>query len=122
MNIAFSACVLQGGRTGVASYVVNLLHTLQDIDTANTYDILIPEADQALIRDATELTAQVPAWLEADPATHFAQLLEAAWGNDARLVYERTRRLYVAEITATGLVTVQSDGADELPVPVGVPA
>jgi glycosyltransferase involved in cell wall biosynthesis len=51
MNIAFSACVLQGGRTGVASYVVNLLHTLQNVDPANHYDVLIPDADQGLIRD-----------------------------------------------------------------------
>ncbi len=51
MNIGFSACVLQGGRTGVASYVINLLHTLQAVDTVNRYDILIPAGDQALIRD-----------------------------------------------------------------------
>ncbi len=51
MKIAFSACVLQGGRTGVASYVINLLHTLQEVDAANQYDILIPRADQALIHD-----------------------------------------------------------------------
>ncbi|MEI8205626.1 MAG: glycosyltransferase family 1 protein [Kiritimatiellales bacterium] len=51
MKIGFSACVLQGGRTGVASYVVNLLHTLQDVDTKNSYDLLIPNADQKLIRD-----------------------------------------------------------------------
>lgn len=51
MNIGFSACVLQGGRTGVASYVVNLLHTLHEIDTENTYDIILPEADQALIHE-----------------------------------------------------------------------
>jgi glycosyltransferase involved in cell wall biosynthesis len=51
MNIGFSACVLQGGRTGVASYVVNLLQTLQEVDTVNNYDLLIPKADQKLIRD-----------------------------------------------------------------------
>lgn len=51
MNIGFSACVLQGGRTGVASYVVNLLQTLQEVDTVNNYDLLIPNADQKLIRD-----------------------------------------------------------------------
>lgn len=50
MKIAFSACVLQGGRTGVASYVINLLHTLQAVDTENSYDILIPNADRKLIR------------------------------------------------------------------------
>lgn len=51
MNIGFSACVLQGGRTGVASYVVNLLHTLQETDTANTYDVILPAADAHLIRE-----------------------------------------------------------------------
>jgi glycosyltransferase involved in cell wall biosynthesis len=51
MKIGFSACVLQGGRTGVASYVVNLLQTLQEVDTMNTYDLLLPNADQKLIRD-----------------------------------------------------------------------
>jgi glycosyltransferase involved in cell wall biosynthesis len=51
MKIGFSACVLQGGRTGVASYVVNLLQTLQEVDTQNSYDLLLPNADQKLIRD-----------------------------------------------------------------------
>ncbi|MBM4221487.1 MAG: glycosyltransferase family 4 protein [Gammaproteobacteria bacterium] len=51
MNIGFSACVLQGGRTGVASYVVNLLHTLQETDRVNTYDVILPQADAHLIRD-----------------------------------------------------------------------
>ena len=51
MNIGFSACVLQGGRTGVASYVVNLLHTLQETDIANTYDVILPASDAHLIRD-----------------------------------------------------------------------
>jgi len=51
MNIGFSACVLQGGRTGVASYVINLLHTLQYVDTENRYDIFIPAADKALVND-----------------------------------------------------------------------
>jgi glycosyltransferase involved in cell wall biosynthesis len=51
MNIGFSACVLQGGRTGVASYVVNLIHTLQETDTDNTYDVILPASDAPLIRD-----------------------------------------------------------------------
>jgi glycosyltransferase involved in cell wall biosynthesis len=51
MNIGFSACVLQGGRTGVASYVVNLLHALQETDTTNTYDVILPASDAKLIRD-----------------------------------------------------------------------
>jgi len=51
MKVGFSACVLQGGRTGVASYVVNLLQTLQEVDTQNSYDLVLPHADQNLIRD-----------------------------------------------------------------------
>ncbi|MBM4164229.1 MAG: glycosyltransferase family 4 protein [Lentisphaerae bacterium] len=51
MNIGFSACVLQGGRTGVASYVVNLLHSLQETDAVNTYDVILPASDASLIRD-----------------------------------------------------------------------
>lgn len=51
MNIGFSACVLQGGRTGVASYVVNLLHSLQETDMDNTYDVILPRSDARLIRD-----------------------------------------------------------------------
>lgn len=53
MKLGFSACVLQGGRTGVASYVVNLLHTLQGVDTRNTYDLILPHADQHLIQDGS---------------------------------------------------------------------
>lgn len=51
MNIGFSACVLQGGRTGVASYVVNLLHALQETDRVNSYDVILPASDAHLIRD-----------------------------------------------------------------------
>ncbi len=51
MKIGFSACVLQGGRTGVASYVVNLLQTLQETDKVNTYDLIVPASDAHLIRD-----------------------------------------------------------------------
>mgnify|MGYP003585050243 CR=1 FL=1 len=51
MNIGFSACVLQGGRTGVASYVVNLLHSLQEEDEVNSYDVILPASDARLIRD-----------------------------------------------------------------------
>jgi len=65
MNIGFSACVLQGGRTGVASYVINLLHTLQDVDSVNRYDVLIPDADKGLIRDgpASFRKTIIPDWL-----------------------------------------------------------
>ncbi len=49
MNLAFSAFVLQGGRTGVASYVTNLLAALQAGPRGHAMDVLVPESDQALL-------------------------------------------------------------------------
>ncbi len=49
MNIGFSSFVLQGGKTGVASYVINLLQALQRVDRGNTYDIMLPDSEQALV-------------------------------------------------------------------------
>ena len=61
------------------------------------------------------------AWLEADPATRFAQLVEAALGDDAQLTYQRSRRLYELEITARGLVVIPHDEPAALPLPGGAP-
>jgi glycosyltransferase involved in cell wall biosynthesis len=49
MRIGFSSFVLQGGKSGVASYIVNLLAALQEEDRQNTYDILIPEDEKQLV-------------------------------------------------------------------------
>lgn len=49
MNIGFSSFVMQGGKTGVASYIVNLLGALAAEDEANTYDIMLPRREDALI-------------------------------------------------------------------------
>ncbi|MEI8139615.1 MAG: glycosyltransferase family 1 protein [bacterium] len=49
MNIGFSSFVLQGGKTGVASYIVNLLDALERMDRTNTYDVMLPESEEALI-------------------------------------------------------------------------
>ena len=53
MNIGFSAFVMQGGRSGVASYIRELIRTLQIEDSANRYDIMMPLREADLI----ELTA-----------------------------------------------------------------
>lgn len=50
MKIAFSAFVMQGGKSGVASYVINLLEALQAQDAANDYDVLLPRGEQDLVR------------------------------------------------------------------------
>lgn len=49
MNIGFSSFVLQGGKTGVASYIVNLIQSLERVDQVNTYDVMLPESESALI-------------------------------------------------------------------------
>jgi glycosyltransferase involved in cell wall biosynthesis len=49
MRIGFSTFVLDGGRTGVATYVRELLRFLQLEDTENAYDILIAKRDADLI-------------------------------------------------------------------------
>lgn len=53
MNIGFSAFVMQGGRSGVASYIRELIRTLQETDRTNRYDIMLPARETDLI----ELTA-----------------------------------------------------------------
>ena len=68
-------------------------------------------------RDILDRIDALATWLEADPTVHFTELLDAALGHDARLVYERTRRLYVLEITERGLVPIErDDGAVALPL------
>lgn len=46
------------------------------------------------------------AWLEADPAARFEQLLGAALGEDAHTRYLQEQPLYACELTPTGLVPV----------------
>jgi glycosyltransferase involved in cell wall biosynthesis len=49
MKIGFSAFVMQGGRSGVASYIRELIRTLQRIDQSNQYDIMMPLREADLI-------------------------------------------------------------------------
>lgn len=49
MNIGFSSFVLDGGKTGIATYVINLLKNLQEVDSRNHYEILLNERDADLI-------------------------------------------------------------------------
>ena len=61
--------------------------------------------------------AELTAWLEADPPARLARLLDAARGEDPRLVYERTRRLYACELTEQGLVATPHDEPEPVAVP-----
>jgi hypothetical protein len=62
------------------------------------------------------------AWIEADPATRFARLLDAALGRDAHLTYLHMRRFYACEITEEGLVTIRWDEPELLPLPLDAAA
>lgn len=48
-KIGFSSFVLQGGRTGVATYIVNLLNHLKELDKENKYEVMVPECDRHLL-------------------------------------------------------------------------
>lgn len=58
------------------------------------------------------------AWLEANPADHFARLLNAALGRDPHVAYLQERRFYDHEITEQGLVPIAHEPAD-LSLPLG---
>jgi len=49
MKIGFSTFVMQGGRSGVATYVRNLLRFLQEEDAENTYDLLMARSEADLV-------------------------------------------------------------------------
>lgn len=49
MKIGFSTFVLQGGRSGLSSYICNLLQALQTEDQENRYDLLMTEKEADLI-------------------------------------------------------------------------
>ena len=54
MRIGFSAFVLQGGRSGVATYIMRLLEHLQALDGDEQYDVLVPEHERGLIAARSE--------------------------------------------------------------------
>jgi hypothetical protein len=61
-------------------------------------------------------------WLEADLPTRFARLVDAVLERDHHLAYLHERRCYAFEITPDGLVAVQPDERDAVPVPIGATA
>lgn len=49
MKIGFSTFVMQGGRSGVAAYIRDLLHFLQLEDAENTYELLMARNEADLV-------------------------------------------------------------------------
>lgn len=76
-------------------------------------------------RRAEEILDRVTAltrWLEADLPTRFARLVDAVIERDHHLAYLHERRCYAFEITPDGLVAVQPDERNAVPVPLGATA
>jgi hypothetical protein len=69
---------------------------------------------QALLDRVAELTA----WLEADPPSRFAELLDALLGGERHAAYLQERQAYACEITEAGLVPVPR-GDTAVAVPAG---
>lgn len=63
-----------------------------------------------------ERTGELARWLEASPAAHYAQLVDALVGGEAHADYLRERHHYAYEITEAGFAPVRSEGRD-VPVP-----
>lgn len=53
MNIGFSSFILQGGQTGISTYVTNLLQQLQYLDHQNNYHVFVPETEVHLLPPET---------------------------------------------------------------------
>jgi len=49
MKVGFSTFVMQGGKSGVATYVCELLRFLQQADAENTYDLLMARSEADLV-------------------------------------------------------------------------
>jgi glycosyltransferase involved in cell wall biosynthesis len=63
VKAALSCFVLQGGRTGVSAYVVNLFAAMQAADRDTAYDVLVPAPDRDIVpvRGANVRRTVVPA-------------------------------------------------------------
>lgn len=78
MKIGFSAFVMQGGRSGVAAYIRELLRHLQQKDAENLYDILLPARETDLIEaDSLNFSKRLFSDLIAQPVVNIA------WHNTA---------------------------------------
>ena len=73
-------------------------------------------------RRAEEILDRITAltgWIEADLPTRFARLVDAVLERDHNLAYLEERRCYAFEITPEGIVAVQPDDSDAIPLPIG---
>jgi len=91
-----------------------------DVDvewTREHVDVLAEQWRRAekILDSITALTT----WLEAEPPVRFARLVDAVLDRDHHLAYLHERRCYAFEITPDGLIAVQPDEPDAVPIPIG---
>jgi hypothetical protein len=102
------------------------------LDVDDEVEIVDAEWTREIVQDLAEQWQQAEAilerisalatWLEADPAVHFARLLDTALARDPHTTYLLERRLYDHEITERGLVPILPDGAADVSVPANAAA
>jgi len=93
------------------------------IDAEWTHDVIQELAAQwQRARAILDRIGHLTAWLEADPPSHFARLLDAALGRDPHTKYLHERSLYELEITEHGLTATHHDDpgeASDIAIPMG---
>jgi hypothetical protein len=95
------------GQTGTV--FLDVAEEIELIDAGWTCDIVADLARQWQRASAIlDRIGQLVSWLEADPADHFARLLDAALCRDPHVRYLHERRLYASEITENGLTSIPS--------------
>jgi glycosyltransferase involved in cell wall biosynthesis len=76
MNIGFSTFVMQGGKSGIAAYIRNLLGALQTEDTVNQYRLLMARDESHLVplKNPNFDKCLSPSWINQP-------LMNLAWHN-----------------------------------------
>jgi hypothetical protein len=91
-----------------------------DVDvewTRENVDLLAEQWRRA--EEILDRIAVLAGWIEADLPARFARLVDAVLERDHHLAYLHERRCYAFEITPDGLLAVQPDESDAIPLPIG---
>ena len=75
MNIALSSFVLQGGKSGIARYVMDLVAAMKGVTEIDQVKMLLPKNDSNLIKHEDHLSFNISKSLVANP------VLSILWHN-----------------------------------------
>ncbi|GAB4235942.1 MAG: glycosyltransferase family 1 protein [Chlamydiales bacterium] len=102
MKIAISGCLLQGGRSGIGSYIKGLINHLDQMESEHTFDLYTYLEDVPLIRNPLERTTlRLVSSLLKHP------ILNIVWHNSLlplRLASHRTDLLHIPSLRRIPLV------------------